>query len=42
MSDSVSNEEAADESQEIQEPSDDTTAKLDTSEGDNKKVKDEE
>ena len=42
VSDSISNEEAADESQEIQEPSDDTTAKLDTSEEDNKKVKDEE
>ena len=42
MSDSKSNEEAADESQEIQESSDDTTAKLDTSEEDNKEVKDEE
>ena len=42
MSDSKSNEEAADESQEIQETSDDTTAKLDTSEEDNKEVKGEE
>ena len=41
VSDSISNEEAADESQEIQEPSDDKAAKLDTSE-DNKEVKDEE
>ena len=42
VSDSISNEEAADESQEIQEPSDDKAAKLDTSEEDNKEVKDEE
>ena len=42
VSDSKSNEEAADESQEIQESSDDTTAKLDTSEEDNKEVKGEE
>ena len=42
VSDSISNEEAADESQEIQESSDDTTAKLDTSAEDNKEVKDEE
>ena len=42
MSDSTSNEEAADESQEIQEPSDDKAAKLDISEEDNKEVKDEE
>ncbi len=41
-SDSISNEETADESQEIQEPSDDKGAKLDTSEEDNKEVKDEE
>ena len=41
VSDSISNDEAADESQDIQEPLDDTTAKLDTSE-DNKEVKDEE
>ena len=41
VSDSISNEQAADESQEKQEPSDDTTAKLDTSEEDNKEVKDE-
>ena len=36
VSDSRSNEEAVDESQEIQEPSDDKAAKLDTSEEDNK------
>ena len=42
VSDSISNEETADESQEIQEPSDDKAAKLDTSEEDNKEVKDEE
>ena len=42
LSDSIPNEEAVDESQEIQEPSDDKAAKLDTSEEDNKEVKDEE
>jgi len=42
VSASISDEEAADESQEIEEPLDDTTAKLETSEGDNKEVKDEE
>jgi small subunit ribosomal protein S2 len=42
VSDSISNEETADESQEIQEPSDDKAAKLDTSEEDNKEVKNEE
>ncbi len=41
VSDSISNEETADESQEIQEPSDDKAAKLDTSEEDNKEVKNE-
>ena len=42
VSDSISNEDAADESQEVVEPSDDTTANLDTSEEDNKEVKDED
>ena len=42
VSDSKSNEEAIDESKEIQEPSDDTAAKLDSSEEDNKEQKDEE
>ena len=42
VSDSISNEETADESQEIQEPSDDKAAKLDTSKEDNKEVKNEE
>ena len=42
VSDSISNEQVADESQEKQEPSDGTTAKLDTSEEDNKEVKGEE
>ena len=42
VSDSISNEEAADESQEIQELSDDKASKLDASEEDNKEVKDEE
>ena len=39
MSDSISNEDAADKSQEVEEPSDDTTANLDSSEEDNKEVK---
>ena len=42
VSDSISNEDVADESQEVVEPSDDTTANLDTSEEDNKEVKDED
>ena len=42
VSNSITNEEAADASQEIQEPSDDIAAKLDTSEEENKEVKDEE
>ena len=42
VADSKSNDEAADESQEIQELSDDTTAKIDISEEDNKNVKGEE
>ena len=42
VSNSISDEEAADELQEIQEPSGDTTAKLNTSEEDNKEVKGEE
>ena len=42
VSDSKSNEEASDESIEIHEPSDDTTVKLNTSEEDNKQVKDED
>ena len=42
VSDSISNKESADESEEVQEPSDDKTAKLETSEEDNKEVKEEE
>ena len=42
MSDSISNDESADESQEIQEPTEDTTPELNSSDEDDKKTKDKE